>query len=126
MSFIDWNSVRERTNTDGEFLLHARFWESTVRFGFGDQSIKIVIEQGRLDSVEHCDLSGTFNLEIWAPVADWQEMLASIPRPFYQDLFPATLYHDFEFDGERLEYCAYYPAIRRLIEIIREEYNNAT
>ena len=44
-----------------------------------------------------------------------------MPKPFYQDLYAATIHHGFSVAGDTLDYCAYYPALRRLIELMRAE-----
>ena len=43
-----------------------------------------------------------------------------MPRPFYQDLYAATVHHGFSVSGDTLNYCAYYPALRRLVELMRD------
>jgi hypothetical protein len=47
-------------------------------------------------------------------------LLAPVPRPFYQDLFGAQLHHDIELNANPLDFAPYYPALRRLLEILRE------
>ena len=47
----------------------------------------------------------------------------SAPRPFYQDLYAATIHHGFTAAGNRTHFCAYYPALRRLVELMREVKN---
>ena len=60
------------------------------------------------------------SVQISAPTEDWERMLAPVPRPFNQDLFGAQLHHDVELNRDPLDYAAYYPALRRLVEILRE------
>jgi hypothetical protein len=63
------------------------------------------------------------NLDIGAPETDWRAMLSPVPRPFYQDLHAATVHHGFHVTGDTKHYCAYYPALRRLIELMRDVHN---
>ncbi len=121
---LDWGEVRRRANADGEFRLHARFWSSRIRLDIGDARHKLTISAGEIADIEPWFGAVAANLSIAAPEADWSALLEAVPRPFYQDLYPATLHHGFDVTGDTVHYCAYYPAIRRLIEIMREV-NNA-
>ena len=54
----------------------------------------------------------------------WRELLAPTPRPYYQDLFGAQLAHGVRLPEDPLAYAAYYPALRRLMQLLsaaREE-----
>ena len=117
---LDWAAVQARANDDGEFRIHARFWNATVRLGIGHRNYKLRIDAGAVTSIERWGGGLASDLAIRAPEDDWRALLEPLPRPFYQDLYPATLHHGFEVTGDAASYCAYYPAIRRLIEIMRE------
>ncbi len=120
---LDWDVVRARANDDGEFRIHARFWNATVRLGVGHRNYRVPIDNGCVGLIERWSGGVASDLAIHAPEADWQALLATLPRPFYQDLYPAAIHHGFEVVGDTANYCAYYPAIRRLIEIMREVNN---
>lgn len=120
---LNWSQLKDRANNDGEFLLHARHWNSVVRLGIGRSAQAVTINDGKIK-----DISAWFgllacNVSIEAPETDWQAMLAPTPKPFYQDLYAAGIHHEFNTSGDIAHYCAYYPAIRRLIEIMREVNN---
>ena len=120
---LDWDAVRARANDDGEFRLHARLWNATVRLGMGHRNYKLLIGDGSVRSIGRWRGGVATDLAIHAPQADWDAMLAGTPRPFYQDLYAAAIHHDFQIAGDTANYCAYYPALRRLIEIMREVHN---
>ena len=120
---LDWEAVRRRANDDGEFRLHGRFWTSRIRLGFGAANMKVEVRGGMVESIEPWFGTMAANLSIKAPEADWRALLARTPRPFYQDLYPATLHHGFDLSGDRTHCCAYYPALRRFVEIMREVHN---
>jgi len=122
---LDWERVRERVNADGEFRLHARFWNSTVRIGRGAEGWRLEVRDGSLRIILPWRGSIASDLSIDAPDADWEALLQRLPRPFYQDLYGATLHHGFAVSGDTRHYCAYYPAVRRLIELMREVHNAA-
>ena len=120
---LDWDAVRVRANEDGEFRLHARLWNATVRLGMGRRNYRMHIAEGSVASIERWPGGVATDLAIRAPETDWEAMLAETPRPFYQDLYAAAIHHDFDVAGDTANYCAYYPAVRRLIEIMREVRN---
>ena len=122
---LDWDAVRKRANGDGEFRLHARFWNSRLRLGIGAQRFKVAVDSGQIESIEPWFGAIAADIAINAPEQDWDALLAPVPKPFYQDLYPATLHHGFEVAGNAAQYCAYYPALRRLVEIMREVRNGA-
>lgn len=121
---LDWEAVRARANGDGEFRLSARFWNATVRLGVGHRDFKMRIDDGAVTAIDRWRGGVASDLAIRAPESDWEAMLVDTPRPFYQDLYAAAIHHDFLVAGDTANYCAYYPAIRRLVEIMREV-NNA-
>ena len=120
---LDWERVKTRANNDGEFIIHARLWNTTIRLNHGASITRIDIAKGSVTNISAWQGGGSADLSISAPESDWKALLAQIPKPFYQDLYPASLHHGFEINGNSENYCAYYPAIRRLIEILREVNN---
>ena len=120
---LDWQLLRSRANDDEEFRMHARFWNSTIRLGIGNEKQKLSIEGGEILLIEPWGRSVAGDLSIQAPIADWDALLEAMPKPFYQDLYAASLHHGFDVLGNVKNFCAYYPAIRRLIEVMREVKN---
>ena len=118
-----WAAVMAQANEDAEFRLHARFWTATVRLRIGRRNRRLRLQDGAVAAIEPWFGGLAANLAIGAPERDWQALLEPVPRPFYQDLYPATIHHQFDVIGDTASYCAYYPAIRRLIEIMREVRN---
>ena len=66
------------------------------------------------------DFSASLRREISADAAEWEKLLAPTPQPFYQDVFGAALHHPVSLGGDFETLYAYYPAIRRVIELLRE------
>ncbi len=117
---IDFPALAVRANADGEFALHARFWNATVKLRAGAASYRLDIRDGKLSGCTPWLGAIASDLSIEAEESDWTELLAPLPRPFYQDLYAATIHHGFAVSGDTLNYCAYYPALRRLVELMRE------
>jgi hypothetical protein len=120
---IDFSTLAERANNDGEFALHARFWNATVKLQIGAATYRLDIRDGALKACApwHGTIAG--DLAIEASEAEWANLLAPMPRPFYQDLYAATIHHGFSVVGDTKNYYAYYPAVRRLIELMREAHS---
>lgn len=112
---MELDRLSEAANLDPEFRIAARLWTAAIRLERGGDAQLVRVEDGRIESVGPAgDRPG--DVCIRGPVEGWQELLAELPRPFYQDLWGAVTHHGFEFDGDN----AYYPAVRRLIELMRE------
>ncbi len=129
MSFIDTSRLIAAANADAEFQLHARLWQARLELRADEHIVHLTIERGRVAAAERNEggdegaASGQMaeaDVRISAPTADWEALLAAIPRPFFQDLRAACAHHGFRLDGERLHTAAFYPAIRRLIDLMRE------
>jgi len=120
MPLLDWPRLVAHANADGEFRLQARFWTASIRIDSGDETVRLAISDGKLASVEPWAGRIASDLSIAAPAGEWQELLAPLPRPFYHDLAAAAVHHAFAFEGNVRHRCAYYPAVRRLVELMRE------
>jgi hypothetical protein len=121
---IAWQDLQARVNDDPEFRLAARSWDATLRLDFDDSSRRLRFEQGALRDVAECTRNADCDVFVAAGDAAWRELLATPPRPFYQDLFGAQLHHDVRLSPDPLAYAAYYPALRRLVQLLsasREE-----
>ena len=71
------------------------------------------------------DAAVTPSLTIGAPVDVWEKMLAPLPAPFYHDVFAASLKHGVTLAPTTQEAAtAYYPAVRRFVELLRIARNN--
>jgi hypothetical protein len=117
----DFSTLAGRANADGEFALHARFWNATVRLRVGPARYRLDIRDGVLRDCTPWLGGIAADLAIEADEAEWRNLLAPVPKPFYQDLYAATVHHGFSVTGDTVNYCAYYPALRRLIELLRGE-----
>lgn len=121
---IAWNELRQRVNQDGEFRFAARAWDATLRLDMGETSQRLRFEDGRLADLAPCAVDAPCDLFVGASEDQWRELLAPIPRPYYQDLFGAALAHGVRLPEDPLAYAAYYPALRRLMQLLsasREE-----
>lgn len=109
------DAIRNFLNSDAEFKLAARFWDSDIRFVVGDEHYFMRIRDGVVAEF----FLGTqgfdaYDINIGGPVEVWQRMVEPIPEPFYHDWFAASFHHQFEISGDLGAAYAYYYALRRM------------
>jgi hypothetical protein len=106
---------------DPEFVLHTRYLTSAVRVVIGEiQSFRIVIREGAVAETDPVVTPfDSYDIQLAGSEEQWEALLAPVPLAFYQDFYPAMLHHGFRIEGDMETIMAYYPAIRRLAELLR-------
>ena len=89
-------------------------------FDIGEARHRMRISDGKITVASAALEGAACDLWIAAGEDEWRALLAPIPRPFYQDLIAAARHHGFTTVGDHTHLCAYYPALRRLVELMRE------
>ena len=109
-------------NEDPEFRLAARFWNGAFRLGMGSTEAYVFrVRDGQLVDVNLAPTSfDAWDFEIAGPAEGWTELLARVPKPFYQDVASAILRHGFTLGGDVESYFAYHAALRRMIDLMRQ------
>jgi hypothetical protein len=121
MALPDVLAQGDRFAADRELALAARFWHGALYLGVGRARIALRFEPGRAPRIEPSAApAGARDVEVSAELAEWEKLLAPVPPPFYQDVFGAALHHPVSLGGDFETLYAYYPAIRRAIELLRE------
>jgi len=118
-----FEKLREVANNDPEFRLAARFWNTALRLEMGEEALLLRVENGQIAEL----LSGPqvfafltpVHIVVSASTSNWQRFLERIPKPFYVDLWGAMTHHGFKASGDMESLYAYYPAVRRLFDIMR-------
>ena len=106
---------------DGELALAVRFWDGALHLDVGGARSAVRFAPGRPPRVELAPGAvGPRAVCLSASRAEWQKLLAAVPAPFYQDVYGAALHHPVSIGGDPETIYAYYPAVRRLIELLRE------
>jgi hypothetical protein len=109
-----------RCREDGEFRLCARFWDGSLTLVIGETRLQFAVDGGVIRA-------GTGNGEatpqvtVEAPAEAWEKILAPVPPPFFNDIMPARAF-GLSVKGDEETFWQYYPAIRRLVDILREEW----
>jgi hypothetical protein len=112
--------IPQRLNDDPEFRLCARYWNGCVRLRVGERLCVLRIADGRVTDLgsDEGPLAPR-DIEVSAPEQAWRSFLEAVPPPFYQDLVAASIHHEFAIAGDMETLFAYYPAIRRMFDVLR-------
>lgn len=112
-------------NTDGEFRLQARYWDAQLCLQDTDQGAPLNLTVREQQLTVDPTAASVADVTIKAPTAQWLKLLAQTPAPFHHDLWAARVHHGFRYEGDMQHIAAYYPAIRRLVELMREAHHAA-
>jgi len=115
----------ESLNSDPEFSLASRYWNARLRLFIGADDYAVHIVDGVVTSVTKPEVSvfDSYTITVGGTEEAWEEILAADPRPFYQDFWSAYMRHGFVVAGDLELAYAYYPALRRMSEILRTIHN---
>lgn len=117
---LDAERIVAALNDDPEFRLMARRWDCRLLVRMGAQPYLIEIRDGEVRRLTNrVTIFDASDIQIGGPHEGWLELLEETPRPLYQDLFPAVLHKGFTMTGDLESLFAYYPAVRRMWDVIR-------
>jgi hypothetical protein len=115
--------IRELCAADPEFGLMARFWTGSLHLDLGDGPVELVLEDGKAvacgpahAAAPLADEPGVVSID--GPAELWDQILAPVPPRFCNDIMPATAM-GLRIGGHTETLWQYYPAIRRLVELLR-------
>jgi hypothetical protein len=111
-----------RAARDGEFRLAARYWNGTLTLDLDGSTLRFAVADGAIAASDESP-PGPNDIGLAAPHEVWEKILAPIPPPFFHDISPARAF-GLRVSGDEETYWQYYPAVRRLIDLLREEVAN--
>jgi len=107
-------------NADPEFRLAARYWNATLSLESPASALRVEIADGQVASCRESVAGQPATITVVASDDGWQQFLAAVPRPFYQDLLGGCVqHHGFTVAGDMLALSAYYQATQRLFAVMR-------
>jgi pimeloyl-ACP methyl ester carboxylesterase len=106
-------------NADPEFQLAARRWQGALRFHVGDEMAGIGLRDGVARAYSKADADVPTVVFSGSPDV-WEQILAPRPPRLLNDLLPSEMFGQIVRGGDELAYWQYYPAIARVIEVMRE------
>jgi hypothetical protein len=118
---IDADHLRDALNEDREFRIHARYWSAQFRVVTDTQTLLVKLIEGNVVAVDPgaTPFDG-WDFQLAGTNKQWAALLAPVPPPFFQDYYCAMLYHGFRIEGDMKMIMAYYPAVRRTREVLRQ------
>jgi hypothetical protein len=114
----------DAVNTDGEFAIAARYLNGALKLCFDGDSLLLTFRDGRLAQITPGAKFDSADVTIKGPADAWREFLQPVPRPFFHDMFAAIVRDEFEWFGNAETFFAYYGAIRRMFQLMRESANS--
>ena len=102
---------------DGEFRLASRYWTGGLRLVIGDDLVAVILTEGVVSAGDPGLGDGVVTLTGGPRL--WDELLAAVPRPFFNDIAPAQALGLVR-SGPELVYWQYAPAIQRAVELLRD------
>lgn len=113
--------VLDAINADPEFRLAARYWNGSFRLSMGAEEAYVFrLRDGALVGLDrHPTVFDPWDFEIAGSSEGWREVLAPVPRPFYQDVASAIFRHGFTLGGDVESFFAYHGALRRVVAVLR-------
>lgn len=116
----DFAQVLHTATEDFEFNREMRYYTGKLHVAIGDKAWLAAYDDGKLLAVEP---SGTDpqDAAIWIKGTDaqWKDMTAEHPRPFFQSLQSSSAKHGVLLSNTHQLY-AYLPALNRLMQIFRQ------
>ena len=120
MPLADPARLQAGANADPEFRLAARYWNATLSLESPASALRVEIADGQVASCRESVAGQPATITVVASDDGWQQFLAAVPRPFYQDLLGGCVqHHGFTVAGDMLALSAYYQATQRLFAVMR-------
>jgi hypothetical protein len=112
-------------NNDPEFRLVSRDITLNLCFEVGNERRLINFRDGRLEKIgRFVPLAEPVDVTIKGPGEFWQSLLSLVPPPGFQNLYAGVRFKKCEVSGNSELYFAYYAAITRMIELMRDHENS--
>ena len=125
---LNANTARQlldRMNSDGAFGLVARDMNLNLSITVEDEARLIKFRDGAMHSVDRfVPLTEPVDIAINGSKAFWQKILAPVPPPRFQNLYAAVRAGTCEVSGNAELYSAYFAALTRMIDVMREIENS--
>jgi hypothetical protein len=114
-------ALQSELGRDPEFLLYARHLTTRIRVVIGEsQSFMIAVRDGELLAIDPVVTPfDSYDIQLAGSDEVWGLLLQPEPPAFYHDFYPAMVHHGFRIEGDMEMIMAFYPAIRRLGDVLR-------
>lgn len=118
---VDAGRLRTAMRNDPELQIAARYLTCRIRLEIDDAYMTVLFVDGSVvDVVDTMTGFDPYDIVLSGPATVWRGILEPVPAPFYQDFWSARFMHGFRTEGDLDTLCAYYGAIRRMGDLMRE------
>jgi hypothetical protein len=115
---------RRRMNDDPEFKLVARDMTVTLAIEVGSDARLVKVRDGELGAIRRfVPLTEPVDIHIKGAGEFWEKLLSPVPPPRFQNLYAAVRAGTCEVTGDGELYSAYFAALTRMIDVMRELQN---
>jgi hypothetical protein len=116
---------RDRVNSDQAFRLAARDMVLNLAVEAGGEARLIAIRDGALRSIARfVPLTEPVDITIRGSTEFWDKLLSPVPPPRFQNLYAGVRAGTCEVIGNGELYSAYFAALTRMIDVMRELENS--
>ena len=116
--------LRLAMNCDPEFKLVSRDMTLNLAIEIGGERRLLKIRDGLWQSIgAFVPLSEPIDVTITGDSPFWQKLLSPVPPPQFHNLYAGVRFGHCKVSGNSELYFAYYAAITRLVEVMREVEN---
>ena len=117
---IDFETLKSKANRDSEFLLTGRYWDARVQIVIGAEATELLIAAGKIVATGAASTLGSDlrPIRISGAEQDWVKLLMHHPPAGWHNV---SMSGHFAVEGGILDTGPYNAAIRRLIDLMREQ-----
>ena len=117
--------LRERINNDGAFRQVSRDMALNVAIETDGAARLVTFRDGTLTAIKpFVSMTEPVDLTIRGDATFWRNLLAPIPPPRFQNLYAAVRAETCHVTGDAELYWAYFAALTRLFDVMRDVENN--
>lgn len=120
---LELKKYAEALAKDPEFNREIRYYDGAVKMIMGNSVYVFLIKEGKLvDALDDLSAECPADLVVEGTDEMWSNLLAKVPRPFYQCLQTTCVKHGMKMSND-VKSLAYLPAWNRMIKMLREMRN---
>jgi hypothetical protein len=117
--------LRERINQDGAFRQISHDMTLNMAIEIDGAARLVTFRDGTLTSIKpFVTLTEPVDLTICGDATFWRNLLAPVPPPRFQNLYAAVRAETCQVSGNAELYWAYFAALTRLFDVMRDVENN--
>ena len=122
---VNLNKISKSFSNDPEFSREIRYFNGNIKIEIDNVPQVLAYTDGKLEDVSFEKLDDSdCKIIVRGDKTTWLNMLENLPKPFYQCMQSTAVKHDLYMNVSN-ETFAYLPALNRLMQIMRAEFNRS-